>query len=512
MKGTVPTKTRDFIIILAVLSTFFLLYSLAVRNLTEYTISDFLPGYSDMSDFILINTAIKLGSFSRNAGYNGFMWEDDILSVAPVLFYGGRGFFMVVPYIILGKIIGWGGAAPIVIHLILLAIAFSIVYFCTNNIKKTVAVQLLTLSFIPFLMFFGTMMMEVQMYAWAIVLAALTYAYMNRPCWRSRLGLLTAIVLASFAKITNAVFLVPYLTVAVWQLLSGRAEPKEVRKQLWLNLCIGIVTILAIGGAFAITGRFIAPYQYFRSMFAEHWSYSRSEALYMLLVHVKQNTRNYFDPSETPIFVALRYMIFGYALLLLANAFVTVDNSKLKVCFRIQSLCLCLLLTSEVLLTIMFYDVYDWRDFRILAPVFFAVIVYSVLDYKQFAILAQVGVTLSLVFIVFLDVLLRGNWSIPAHFGPFHMNEFAYHAHYDLAAPTRYGNTVLVPGSFLAREEFHDLEAGLGVVGSFASYTPEAMGQLGVKYILRDADDPLPENEYYEVASLDDAYILYVLR
>jgi hypothetical protein len=101
---------------------------------------------------------------------------------------------------------------------------------------------------------------------------------------------------------------------------------------------------------------------------------------------------------------------------------------------------------------------------------------------------------------------------MPIHFGPFHTNDFAYHVRYDPDASTRYGNTILVFGNLLAGGEFHDLEAGLGVVGAIGSYTPEAMGRLGVKYILREASDPLPENEYYETAGPDDIYTLYVLR
>jgi hypothetical protein len=513
MKSTMRAKVRDFTIILAVLATFFLLFSLAVRGLTDYTVTDFLPGYSDMSDyFIGINTAIELGPFSRNAGYSGYIGKPDTLSVAPNLFYGGHGLFAVAPYIVLGKIVGWGGATPLFIHLILLAIAFSFVYSCTGNIKKTVAVQLLTLSFIPFLMFFGTMMMEVQMYVWAIVMTALTYAYINRPSRQNHFGLMAAIVLASFARITNAVFIVPYLTVTLWQLLTGRTESKAARKQYWINMYIGIATILACVVAFIVTMRFTAPYQNFYTMLAETWSYSRAEALRMFFAHVKLNIKSYLHPSATPIFVAMRYMCLGYGLFLLVDTFVKLDRGKFVVRFHIQSLCLCLLLAGAALLNIMFYDVLDWRDFRLLAPFFFATVVYAVLDYKRLAAPASVGVTLSLAFVIFLDVLLKGTWSIPVHFGPFHTNEFAYHAHYDPAAPMRYGNTILLPFSLIGQGEFHDLEAGLGAVGVLSSYTPEAMGQLGIKYIVRDADDPLPENEYYEVAASDDVYVLYVLR
>jgi hypothetical protein len=378
------TRIRDFVMMLAVMVAFFWLFSLAVRFFTDYTVSDFLPGHSDASEYYTgINTAIELGLFSRNAGYNGYIWEYDTLSVAPALFYGQHGLFMLVPYIAFGKIIGWSGAAPLVIHMILLAIAFSFVYLCTGSLKKTVAVQLLTFSFVPFLMFFHTMMMEVQMYAWAIVLTALTYAYMNRPNWRNRIGLMVAIVLASLMKITNVVFAVPYLTVALWQLWAGRKGPKEMRKQLWFNLCAGIVTMLAVGAAFIATQWFVAPWLSFHSTLAETWSSSPAEALRLLFAHAKQNVKRFFDPSEMPIFVALRYMVMGYALFLLANAFVKLEAGKLKARFHIQPLCLCLLLVSAALLNIMLFDVFDWRDFRILAPVFLSVVIYTMLEYEK---------------------------------------------------------------------------------------------------------------------------------
>jgi MFS family permease len=509
----VRTKIRDFAIIFIILAVFFLLFSLAVRVFTDYTISDFLPGQSDPSDYYIeINTAIEYGVFSRNAGYNGFMWEPDTLSVAPTLFYGGHGLFMLVPYIILGKIVGWSGAAPLVIHMILLAIAFCFVYLCTGSIKKTVAMQLLTFSFVPFLMCFSTPMMEVQMYAWAILLTALTYAYLNRPSRRNRFALLVTIVLASFAKITHAAFIGPYLAVTLWQLVVGRAESKPERKQYWQNLYLGMATILASGVSFIVSGKFTAPYNsnvYFHFKLAETWSDSPAEALRLFFEHFIKYTKVYFDPSAAPNDVAVRYFLLGFVIVLLASAFIEWDGNKLKRRFDAVAFGWGLTLFVVAFLNVAIYDVHT----NFMITFFFAAIAYTVLDYERFAALAKIGVTLLLVFVIFLDVFLHNAfWGITEHFGPFHTNQYAYHVHYDPDATTRYGNTILVPSSVYGGGRFHDIKAGLGAIGVISSYTPEAMGRLGIKYILRDAGDPLEENEYYEMIFSDDAYILYGLR
>ena len=155
---------------------FLLLYSLMVRSLTGLSISSFLPGPSDMSAYyIKINAAVNHGVFSSNAGMSGYLLHGNVLYVSDWLFYGAHGMFILLPYIFLGNILGWAGATPLVIHVILLTVSFYFVYFCTSSLKMAVVVQLLTFSFTPLLLYFSTAMMEIQMYAWGIIIVSLLY-------------------------------------------------------------------------------------------------------------------------------------------------------------------------------------------------------------------------------------------------------------------------------------------------------------------------------------------------
>jgi len=195
---------------------FFCCFCFSVKIITGLSIQKFLPGPSDMADYFLeINTAIKRGIFSHNSGYNGYIWYPDTLSTADSLFYGAHGLFILLPYVFIGKVIGWSGAAPLVIHTILLTAAFLVVYFCTGSIKKTIISQIITFTFIPFIIYFPTTMMEMQMYAWGIVLISLIYAYVNNPNKVNQIGLLVCIVLASAVRITNIIYIIPYFILTI---------------------------------------------------------------------------------------------------------------------------------------------------------------------------------------------------------------------------------------------------------------------------------------------------------
>ncbi|MCL1955047.1 MAG: hypothetical protein FWF61_03865, partial [Brevinematales bacterium] len=241
----------NFFLICIISMIFFAAFAVSVNQITGFSLSKFLPGYSDMADYYIeINAAVKKGIFSHNAGYNGYIWHPDILSIADNLFYGAHGLFILLPYVFTAKVIGWNGITPLIIHMILLTIAFLFVYFSTRSFKKAFISQIVTFTFIPFLIYFPTTMMEIQMYAWGIVLMALIYAYINHPSKINHIGLLVCVLFASTARITNIVYIIPYFILII--------DKNCLHKKL--KLMMGLFTVACVLILYLVNIRLSAPY------------------------------------------------------------------------------------------------------------------------------------------------------------------------------------------------------------------------------------------------------------
>lgn len=492
-------------IILAISASFFLLYCFIVNTITDEPVSKFLPGASDASDYYTeIGAAIRAGIFSRNAGYNGYIFNTDVLCVADSLFYGAHGLFILLPYIFFGKIIGWGGASPLIIHMVLFTIAFFFIYFCTASIKKTIAVQILCFTFVPLIRHFSTMMMEMQMYAWGILLAALLYAYIKSPNKFNQTGLLIAIVLASSVRITNIIFGIPYFILTIRDLFIDGLHSKKVRRDLF----VGFITIVFIIFLFYLNKQLSAEYLsgFKPTLKLKYQEEGIKEAFIYFLSHFNSSLNAYFNPGASPIFVLLRYSVLGLALILLMNAFISFHGKKIKIQLNnIMSLSLSIVLFSIALLNIMFYDIFGWRDFRVMATIFLAVVVYSVINYDKNKLLACLSVLLSLSFLFFLNTLPG---FINGRFGDNDHNGYISYIHYNPDAKTRFENTIIIKSFDIM---YHDIDPGLCIIGVIGEFMPEYAAELGVKYILVGKKSVFDENDYYRSIANGDNWILYIL-
>jgi hypothetical protein len=497
-----------------------------VKSLTGEPLSNFLPGQSDAIGYYTeINTAVNVGVFSKSAGYNGYMWNRDELTIAKSLFYGGHGLFVLLPYIFFGKIIGWGGASPLVIHLILLTISFIFIYFCTASVKKAIIVQVICFLFVPLFSYFLALMMEIEMYAWGIILAALTYSYVKRSNRTTCMGLLIGVVLASSAKITNIVFIIPFFILTIKEYLpiqikkplshsvatvQGRSKNTGVCASFNKNAkaMYGVIFIFAIAVLFYIDTRLTVRYNPDFRLSLLYSLNTPKEALQLFTNHFNNSFKAYFNPNTNLFFVYLRYCVFGFAMLLIVYTFLTYDaeNNKWRIRFNIEPLFLSLILLIIALLNIMFYDVFNWRDFRVMAPIFLSVVVYCVISYEKLLIPTCFGIALCLVSLIFLNNPIS---VIPAHFAELPQKEYTRYLRYDAYAKSRFDNTMIVSkvniGAF-------DITAGLGAIYDMTggNFSFEKMAEYGVKYILVPNYDGITDG--YNLLASGEGWQLWVLK
>jgi hypothetical protein len=309
------TSIQAILILAGVSIAFFFSQWLLAFLLTGRHINSFLPGYSDMIEYHMsIKTAVENGMFSQNAGYFGQFYADG-KGYADWLYYGAHGFLSVTPYILTGIVIGgWTNYAPLIAHLIIITLALFVVYFCCRSFKKTLGIQLLLFSFSPFLMYYHSMMIEIEMYAVALICVAAYYFY--ETC-RSRSALclfaLSVLLAASF-RITNIVFIIP--------LLVNFIREKDLLKFVAI-IGISITSIII----FIVNGKTSAPYYYnflttlknafydditgnTLSTFKEH--FITSAKLFFAM-----NEQN--SPRELTLHFLLRYSMIGISIMVLVE-------------------------------------------------------------------------------------------------------------------------------------------------------------------------------------------------
>ena len=490
---------------------FFGVYSVISNQLTGLPISDFLPGWSDMADYYTgINTAANVGFFSSNAGYTGYIFDNNDVSVAGSLFYGPHGAFIIIPYVIIAKIIGWGGAAPLIAHLILMTAAFIILYFCSADIKKTIIVQIVCFSFVPFIGYYFTMMMEIQMYAWGIVLTALTWAYMNKPNKANHIGMIICIVVASAIRVTNLVFGIPYFILILHELY----EEKRFSNTIIKKTAIGFLSVLAVWILYILHNFLRARFKgsFLWNLTTTFNGKGKLAGFQLFVNHFLSNTVSYFNPNESVLhYVLLRYAVFGFAVLLLVRAISF--SWKRKIIFKLKSieeLSLSIILFSIVFLNIAFYDIGQGRDFRVMATVFISVITYTIISGKKFFKEACVGIVLCLVFLSHFSWVNR---IINRNFGEFYTNEWASHLQYEPDAKSRYENVMV---DQTGEDRYYDIPPGVGRLAVLGSFTADHMAELGIRYILvRPDKSDIPTETVgalYEILATHDDWILYILK
>lgn len=507
------------IVILVISIVMFALYSLVVFSVTQSSISNYLPGNSDMIDYYLeIKTAIHNGIINHNAGYFGY-YIDGRFDVAQYLNWGAHGPTILMPYVILGALIGFQGSSLLIAHAILILIGFYFVYFCTKSLRITLLTQISLLAFSPFTMYFSHFMMEVQMYAYGMIAMSLLYRIFREQHSRYlRYGFLLCVVLASGARLTNMLYLIPYFLYFIHAIYNGHQDC-HIRKINLFYLLEGFICVLLIFIQYCVLERFSAPYTAnFLSNLIEAFSKQGIGAAFAVFgQHFKESFISFFDLNADVYFVVVRYLILIMAILLCIEAFCTFDltqyrfklrrNENHKKTINIKALSLSGILIGIILLTISFYDVFDWRDFRVFSPMLFSVILFTFFE-KRTMVIPFFGA----IFICLFFGLFSQNTFLAMtkdHFGSLPQNTFTKYITFDAETQNRWNNSLLRYKYPLGK--LQDLPSGLGVISVYDNFPQQSELTIrGIKYILTGSDVQLnlPDYDMYT----GDDWRLYILH
>ena len=467
-------KLASVFAILCVIGMFFGGYLLVVSLLFGGRLNTFWPVLSDEADYFLTVKRITQYGIVNGGGYNGY-YANGEFSVAGTLNYGGHGFLGILPYIPIFLMGGTGFPMAIVSHLILMTIAFTAVYFLTNSLKKTIAVQAASLAFMPFLLYFGSFMMEVQQFALALIMAAVYYRWIITPPTRENsqlnsgsmnemptrpflrmhknrsiilskkrdLALESALIILIFlscvTRISNLVFFIPYVAE------KSRRGNKPILRAAVMS---GIILVCCYA-IYYINGLFTAPYT---SGFLYTLANSMSNGgitgfMRCFGYHFMRSLYDFFVPFyANPIFILMRYLLVFLFVFFTVRGFFYYDKQKEKLIPRKKkdtlSISFAAMIFGIAALVAGLYDMFEWRDFRTFAPFVLFFVVYLLISSRLKSIKAAICVMIIFSMLPHTPLMrtpyAADRWNKDPRPSP-----FAQELQFDENAENPWGNTVL---------------------------------------------------------------------
>lgn len=433
-------------------------------------------------------------NFIHTGTSGGYTGADDM---APRLAnFGTHSFMNTLVYAAFAFLFGWHDNSIMIYNLLFFVICLAV--FVWQLKPKTVKMILLAVCivfYLPIYYYLPTSMTEILNYGGILLYTAalLRYYKERREGWF--FAALAATAFLTFYKLPNAVFFIP-LVLAVFD--------KKITKKSWLH---GIGCVAACGIIYVVNTAFTSPYPWFFSEVFEQESIGAMAA--KIWGRFTDNLANFFSLHYGTRTEQMQRLFYAGMMLILfaavicgirkmrrqkaweketrqagegrlqntAEHVIGTDNFQLAVSYL-------LMLLASFILIHAFYEVWDWRDYRMMAPVTWSALILMALRFPGkymvvpvFAIVLMFGgemITPNEVFI---------SWERTV---PIETPEISEWIAFDEQAEDRFDNTIAI--EYVDLGIYCRLMPGIGVQNIF---TPEAITRS--KYILvQDTDYDFP--------------------
>jgi hypothetical protein len=176
--------------------------------------------------------------------------------------------------------------------------------------------------------------------------------------------------------------------------------------------------------------------------------------------------------SDDKIQVLLRYFVIISCMYCLVKS--KILQSRFK-SFTFEYFIVFLILFSFILINIAAYDVFDWRDYRVLAPVLFGCVVFLILSGKRDMIFFSLAMNfLGVIFLIvspeIVESFNKGRYTKPIE------NKVLNQIRYTENPTTRFQNTIVVQN--FTKDIVMNVPAGIGI-----THAEELSDELQSNYI-----------------------------
>jgi hypothetical protein len=336
---------------------------LLIRLLFSSTIFDFVPAWND--ELFYWHQTL---TFQEVGFEGGHYTRHEQPAPLPFFRFYVHGPMFPMLYGSIGALVGWHFYTAILLNMALLAAAILFFFHALRgkmSLWQQVLALLLLLSFWPILLYVPSNMQESLHHAAAIVLAGLFYrlACSTSPTLRfEKLALLVLLIAAALTRLSWVFLFFPLLLL--W---PTKRTPQRVALLLAAASALLLVT-------YVVRAAWSAPYPNFMTKFTHELAHAPGHAAEMFFTHALDNLGNF--PTGALLEIVQRHSV----LFVLAGA-CTLGLLALRQSWRDRGMSslhnpretlIPLLhlfnLGVPFALSILVYDLYIWRDYRVLAP------------------------------------------------------------------------------------------------------------------------------------------------
>jgi hypothetical protein len=366
-------KTQLFLSLLLIASPWIILF-VTTNVIAHHSVFNSVPCWSDELSywheiFSVSQKGLNFGYYTMNE------------ALPKCLSFGSHGFGAVSVYALFGKIFGWKTYSIVITNAFFMSLAFLFLIVSAKvSSKHLLYILFFSLTYTPLILFSPTSMTELLNYSVLIVYFSLLYIYFKQGRRNLLVSLLLFCMAISFIRIIYIILFLPLLF------------KRKTEFQFDLKFLISVVGWIVFSALlFVLNNIFVSPYP--DSFLNELLSCKGfSEFVSNFVAHFVQNSWNLINPvSENSIQVLNRYfVIFVCLTCLVKSKSIQTRFKKIEIGYFIVFLILFLLL----LISIAAYDVFDWRDYRVIAPVLFGSILFLMLNGRRFIVNFSLAVNL----------------------------------------------------------------------------------------------------------------------
>ncbi len=383
-----------------------------------------------------------------------------------LLSFGTHGFGTISVYAGFAKVFGWSLNSIVIANNFFLSLAFLLLVIVIKpSTAKSILILFLYLSYTPLILYCSTSMSELLNYAIIIVYFTLLYIYEKAKTNKKRIlyALLMFCFLSSFIRIIYILLFLPII-------FTTRKAMGLNRKTIYLLIIWGFFSICL----FEVNSLFVSPFP--TSFLSELFSKSSFLSFVSSFInHLIINTLRFLYPLRDDLVqVFQRYIILALIIWffiksrIIKNRFSQIDplyfNSFI-------------LIFLSLLITIFAYDVFMWRDYRVIAPILFGIILYLVLN-NRFEIVKYFFLinTIGLLILCFSPKVYGSFFLNSERYMKPEMNEVLSKIKYSESATNKFENTLVI--SDYEKNVFLNTPAGIGI-----TQTDSLSDKLKSKYL-----------------------------
>ncbi len=471
-----------FAVILCLLPVIFLL---GIFWINQSSLSEFHLINSDEFDYYAESVSVARNSLiNKNSGYFGYSLDKH----AKLLNYGAHAPFNLLPFALGANFTGYSQTSALLANTATLCFSLLIFFALRKYLRDLAIVLVLLFSFLPFLLYFFTGMLEVQMFAGMVLLLPFFETMMDGKSRNIAFKAYFLLVLVwTLLRITNIFLLLPALIFEIVA-LKRKVLPVLVK---YAAIVLGMTAILWLLSA-SFPWSFIGQWLQSNTKLEFFFRHGLSMSLKFLLP-------NFGEPME----VALRYAFLLWSVILFFK-FLRINKDALDQ-DRSYLLGHLAVLVAHLVFVLFFYDFDELRGFRMLAPIlFFSVASFilqrRLLPLRRLAVIYTIFAWAVLLFVVFPDRQTLYKETVLRRLEPVNKSQAFKWAAYNPTPKDRWENTIYMDLFIYPDLDYAHFTPGLGMMvfrvdeldDFLASSSAE---ELKAKYLISSASIDFPGYE-----------------